>query len=212
MVAPRVLHFSAVIYVCLTLYTAVVAEGMSTDSEEDIYTTPPTPTTTPATTPQEGKEEDNPVYHDSNDTTQAAPVHITVEGTNDSPDPLGIEDTSSEKPIDAVSSILAVKGTNKERASSMRETHTSVEDDGITEPDGVLSRQRSVSQPDEHSAIKKATEVIDFLVATASSAFKQAIDIPPKTQIGKILDIQLHVYGRVVLYCLAFHSKHLMDD
>ena len=160
---------------------------MSTDSEEDIYTTPPAPTTTPATTPLtppaptttpvttplEGKGEDNPVYHDSNDTTQA-PVHITVEGTNGSPDP--IEDTSSERPIDEVSSILAVKGTNKERASSMRETHTSVEGDEITEPDGSLLRQRSVSQPDEHnlksSVMKKATEVMDFLVATASVALK----------------------------------------
>ena len=185
----------------IKLHTCLIAPpvtdgGMSTDSEDDIYTTP---LSTNTSREEEGEGEweelDNPVYHTHVDhkTHEKSPQHAaTTQGTlrnKTTPHLLTLP------PNDMLpsSNVLSVTVPKRGRARSFEEI-VAGEEKG-NEPS---SRRRSRSQPNEPVSLRRETqgetsghrEMTDGRVSSGLHVPDQPYSIPIKTQIGMYCFVQ----------------------
>lgn len=177
-----IIVYSKLLYMhILTSHTAALSGGMSSDSEEELYTTQPDISST-----NTAVKEENPVYHtDPKTEDDETPAAAAVAGSTSDSNTVGNEDYSTSELLSDTSE------PDRSRASSMRETCRLVEGGGADQLDELGPRQRSrseqVSSIWERSKRRGDSGSLD---GAASRSLEQTNCISPKIQIGVFSSLQ----------------------
>ena len=152
------------------------ANGMSSDSEDDVYSTPQN--TTPESKRKQSDEgKDNPLYHTDLDQDTNRPIEATAPHNGLEDRDLPLPGALTEDGPLAKSDTLSVKTPDRTRSSSLRES---------SERETGAKKLRSRSQPPEIDAPTKEEERGSGERGESSPRVSQhPCNIPIKTQIGR---------------------------